>query len=91
MAPLLAGLAGWAAASSLRLGLRPGAAPGLPLAARILITCAATAVGTALAARIMRTHLAVSAEGLADHRLFRVVRVPWPEIAGFEVVRPGGL
>ena len=49
------------------------------------------AVGLGLAVLIMRTHLTVSDQGLADHRMFRVVRVPWQLIAGFEVNRPGAL
>jgi len=49
------------------------------------------AVGLCVAVLIMRTHLTVNDEGLADHRMFRVVRVPWQLIAGFEVDRPGAL
>ena len=90
-APLIAGLLGWILAGSFRLGLRPGSAPGLPPAARIIVTCAAAAIGFCVAVLIMRTHLAVSDEGLIDHRVFRVVRVPWQMIAGFEVARPHGL
>jgi hypothetical protein len=91
MSPLIAGVLGWMIAGSFRLGYRPGAAPGLSLSARLIVTSAAIAVGLCLAALIMRTHLAVSDEGLADHRLFKVVYVPWQEIVGFEVARPGWL
>ena len=90
-APLVAGLIGWTLAGSFQPGPRPGAAPGLPLTARIIVTCLAVAVGLCLAVLIMRTHLAVNDEGLADHRMFRVVRVPWQMITRFEVGRPGGL
>jgi hypothetical protein len=44
-----------------------------------------------LAVLILRTHLTVSDAGLADHRMFRVVRVPWQLITGFKVDRPGSL
>lgn len=91
VAPLAAGLIGWVLAGSFRLGLQPGTSVGLTLTARIIVSCLAVAVGLCLAALIMRTHLAVSDEGLADHRMFRVVRVPWQLIAGFEVGRPGAL
>ncbi|MGO8956247.1 MAG: hypothetical protein ACLQFR_02555 [Streptosporangiaceae bacterium] len=89
--PLVAGLLGWVLAGSFRLGLRPGATPGLPLTARITVTCVAVAVGLCLAVLIMRTHLMVSDDGLADHRTFRVVRVPWQMITGLEVGRPKAL
>jgi hypothetical protein len=49
------------------------------------------AAGLCLAALIVRTHLTVSDEGLADHRLLKVVRVPWQWVAGFEVKRPGSV
>lgn len=49
------------------------------------------AAGLCLAVLVIRTHLTVSDMGLADHRLFRVVRVPWRQIAGFEVARPGSV
>lgn len=91
-APLIAGAVGWVIIGSFQL---PGGASGLseplPLTVRVIFTCLAVAVGVYLAGRIMHTHLAVNDEGLADHRLFRVVRLPWPLIAGFEVDRPGGL
>jgi hypothetical protein len=90
-APLISGLLGWVLAGSFRLGLRPGSAPGLPPAARIAVTGLAVAVGLCLAALIIRTHLAVGDDELADHRVFRVVRVPWPMVTGFEVGRPRAL
>ncbi len=55
------------------------------------MTCIAVAVGLYLAVLIMRSHLAVGVDGLADHRMFRVVRVPWQQISQFEVDRPGGI
>jgi len=91
MSPLIAGVLGWIIAGSFRMGYRPGAATGLSLSARLIVTGLAIAVGLCLAGLIMRTHLAVSDEGLADHRLFKVVHVPWQEIVGFEVARPGWL
>ncbi len=90
-APLVAGLVGWGLAGSFRLGLDPGAPSGLPLTARITVTCLAVAVGSYLAMLIMRSHLAVNDAGIADHRMFRDVRVPWQVVTGFEVRRPGGL
>lgn len=89
-APLIAGFAGWLA-GAIRLRLHPGPSQGLPLTARIVVTCLAAAVGVCLAVLITRTHLTVDDEGLADHRLLRVVRVPWQMISGFEVGRPRGL
>ena len=90
-APLIAGWVGWVVSGSLRLGLRASTSRELPLTARIIVMCIAVAVGLGLAALIMRSHLTVGDEGLADHRMFRVVRVPWRLIAGFEVHRPGAL
>jgi hypothetical protein len=90
-APVVAGLIGWILAGSFRLGLRGGGSPGLPLTARIIVLCLAVAVGLCLAVLIMRTRLTVSDEGLADYRVFRVVRVPWQLITGFEVARPRAL
>jgi hypothetical protein len=90
-APLIAGSIGWAVSGSFRLRLRASTSPELPLTARIIVSCIAVAVGLGLAVLIMRTHLTVSDKGLADHRMFRVVRVPWQLIAGFEVNRPGAL
>jgi hypothetical protein len=90
-APLIAGLIGWVLAGSFRQRGRFAAYSALPLTARIVVTCFAVAVGLCLAVLIMRTHLTVSEEGLADHRMFRVVRVPWQLISGFEVARPGAL
>lgn len=90
-APLIAGWIGWAASESLRRGLRSGTSPGLPLAARIIVSCFAVAVGLGMAVLVMRTHLTVGDEGLADHRMFRVVHVSWRAIARFEVNRPKAL
>jgi hypothetical protein len=90
-APLISGLVGWILAWSLRARMRQGGYTGLPLAARIVVTCLAIAVGLYLAVLIMRAHLTVNDEGLADHRMFRVVRVPWQMIKTFEVARPRGL
>jgi hypothetical protein len=89
-APVIAAGVGWLVAGSVRLGIRPAASPGLPLVDGILVTCLAVAVGLWLAVLILQTHLIVGDEGLADHRLFRVVSVPWRVIAGFEVSRPRG-
>jgi hypothetical protein len=91
LAPLAAALIGWCLSLSSRLGVRPGGSPELPLTARIVVTCIAFLVGLCLAVLIMRTHLAVSDEGLADHRMLRVVRIPWPLIEGVRVGRPGAL
>ena len=44
-----------------------------------------------LAWLILRAHLAVDGAGLTDRRVFRVVRVPWQEVADFEVNRPGAM
>jgi hypothetical protein len=90
-APLAAGLVGWAVAGSVHLGVRATTSAGLPLTTKIIVICSAVAIGLWLATRIMHTHLAVSEEGLADHRLFRVVRVRWPLIANFEINRPRAL
>jgi hypothetical protein len=89
-APLIAGLIGWIV-GSVRLARPAGPPAALPLTAHIIVTCVAIAIGVWLGARILRTCLSVSDDGLADHRLFRVVRVPWQRIAGFEVDRPGWL
>ena len=90
-APLLALWAGWAVSGSIHPGLRADTPPGLPWTARIIVCCAAVALGLGLAALVMRTHLAVGDEGLADHRMFRVVRVTWRQIEKFEIERPGAL
>jgi hypothetical protein len=90
-APALATLIGWVVADSVRLGFRPGASPGLPLTSRIIVTGLAAAAGLCLAVLIMRTHLSVTNEEIADHRVFRVVRVPLQMITDFEVARPGGV
>jgi hypothetical protein len=90
-APLIAGILGWVVSGSVRLGIRPGTSPGLSAIDRTVITGGAVAIGCWLAALIFRTHLTVSDEGLADHRMFRIVWVPWQSIVEFEVRRPGGL
>jgi hypothetical protein len=89
--PLIAGVIGWILAESLHLGVRRATSPGLPLAAKIVMVCVAVVIGLSLAVLITRTRLAVTEDGLADHRLFRVVRIPWGEIAGFEIGRPKAL
>lgn len=78
-APVIGGSLGWA-----------GPPQAVPPTARIIVTCLGAAVGLYLAVMILRAHLAVGVDGLADHRVFRVVRVPWQQISGFEVARPGG-
>jgi Bacterial PH domain len=88
---LIAAVIGWILAVSVRLGARPGTSPGLPLAARIVVICCAAGTGLGFAVLIMRTRLVVADDGLADHRIFRVIRIPWEEIAAFEVDRPQGL
>jgi len=60
----------------------------LPSTARIVVSCLAVAIGLWLAVLIMRTHLTVSDDGIVDHRMFRVVQVPWQQIARFEINRP---
>ena len=91
-APVLAGLVGWFLAGSVRLRTRTGAAPWtVPLTARIVVACLAVAVGLWLAVLIMRTHLLVSDTGPVDYRVFRIVRLPWELITGFEVGRPRAL
>jgi hypothetical protein len=82
---------GWILAASVRLGARPGTSPGLPLADRLIVTSGAVVIGLGIAGLILRTRLAVTSDGLADHRLFRVIRIPWEEIAAFEIERPHGL
>jgi hypothetical protein len=90
-APLTGAVIGWILVDGLRLGLRSGTSPGLPLAARIIVICGAAVIGLGVGVLIMRTHLVVSADGLADHRIFRVIRIPWEDIAAFEIDRPKGL
>jgi hypothetical protein len=89
-AVVAAGVAGWVVSASIRLGFRPGTSPRLPLSARIGVIGIAVALGAGLAILIWRTHLNVTDDGLADHRMVRVVRVPWRVIAQFEVRRPAG-
>lgn len=90
-APLIAGVIGWILATSFHLGVRPATSPGLPMAAKLILTCSAFAIGLGLAVLIMRTRLMVTSAGLADHRIVRVVRIPWEQIAGFEIGRPKAL
>ncbi len=91
-APVLAGLAGWFLTGSVRGRARTGAPPWtVPLTGRIVVGCLAVALGLWLAVLIMRTHLTVNDAGLADHRVFKVVRLPWQLIARFEVGRPRAL
>jgi hypothetical protein len=40
---------------------------------------------------IMRSCLIANDAGLTDRRAVRTVRVPWRQIAGFRVERPGGI
>jgi hypothetical protein len=75
----------------LRLGFRPGASPGVPLVARVIVIGTAAVIGLGVAVLIMRTRLVVSSGGLADHRMLRVIRIPWEDIAAFEIDRPTGL
>lgn len=90
-APLIAGVIGWILSESVHLAVRRTAWPGLPLSARIILTSISVVVGIVFAVLIMRTSLVVTAEGLADHRLFKVARIPWGQIASFGVERPQGL
>jgi len=87
---VIAGTVGWVLSESIHLGVRPDTSPGLPLSARIAVIGVAFAVGVWLAILILRTHLTLRDDGLADHRIFRVVRVPWRVVARFEVSRPSG-
>jgi len=89
--PLLAGSGGWIVAESLHLALRSAPPTALPTAAKISVISVAVAIGLALGVLTMRTRLVLTHEGLADHRLFRVTRIPWGLIAGFEIGRPHGL
>jgi len=91
-APLIAGVLGWYLSGAFRWRLRAHPADaGLPLAAKIVVSGLAVSVGLGLAVLIMRAHVMVNNEGLADRRVFRVVRVPWALITGFEVGRPRAL
>jgi hypothetical protein len=87
---VIAGAIGWAVSVSVRLSVRPGTSPGLPASDRVVVIAVALAIGAALAVLIWRTHLTVSPEGLADHRLLRVIRIPWDLIVLFQVSRPSG-
>lgn len=87
---VMSAVGGWVVAASVRLGVRPSAAPALPWSARLVVFGVAFAVGAWLAIMITRTHLAVGDRGLADHRLVRIVRVPWQSIAGLQVCRQSG-
>jgi hypothetical protein len=44
-----------------------------------------------LAIPIMRTCLIVTDECLIDRRVIRAIRIPWQQITGFEIARPGWL
>ncbi|HTX82122.1 MAG TPA: PH domain-containing protein [Streptosporangiaceae bacterium] len=90
-APLIAAAISWIVSGSIHLGVRPGASPGLSLTARVIVICAAVAIGLGISGLIMRTRLMVTSAGLTDHRIFRVIHVPWGEITGFEINRPSGL
>ncbi|HKD87932.1 MAG TPA: hypothetical protein VKB62_05325 [Streptosporangiaceae bacterium] len=90
-APPIAAAIGWILAASVRLGAHPGASPGLPLTVKIIVICGAEVLGLGLAVLIMRTRLVITTDGLADHRIFRVLQIPWQEIAAFEIDRPKGL
>ncbi|MBO0823350.1 MAG: hypothetical protein J2P27_05765, partial [Actinobacteria bacterium] len=90
-APLIAGALGWILSTSIHLGVRPANSPGLPLAARLILICGALVFGLVLAVLIMRTRLIVSSDGLTDHRIVRVIQIPWDKIAGFEIGRPSAL
>ncbi len=58
-----------------------GPLPGFLVAAGLL----------SLTIPILRTCLIVTDEGLSDRRALRTVRVPWQEVTGFRVARPGWL
>ena len=87
---VIAGTVGWVLSESIHLGVRPATSPGLPLSARIAVIVVAVAAGLWLAILILRSHLTLGDDGLADHRIFRVVRVPSRVVARFEVSRPSG-
>jgi hypothetical protein len=53
------------------------------------IGCVLIAGLLAGAVLVMRSCLIVTEESVADRRALRVVRVPWPQITGFRVARPG--
>jgi len=59
--------------------------------ATIIVICGGVVIGLALAVLILRTRLVVADEGLADHRVFRVIRIPWEEVAAFDIGRPKAL
>jgi len=89
--PVTAAVLGWFLSGSVRLPPHAGdPARQLPVTTRFIVTCLAVAVGLGLAVLIMRTHLDVGDEGLADHRVFRTVRLPWQVIETFEIQRPKG-
>ena len=56
----------------------------------LAVGCVIGAVSLWVAVLIARSHLDVSDEGLTDHRTFRVVRLPWHDVAEFTVERPAG-
>jgi hypothetical protein len=80
-APLIAAWIGWVISGPLGLGSHPGTPPVLPLTPRLIVTCLALTIGIGLAVLILLTHLTVTDDGLADHRMFRVIRVPWHLVA----------
>ena len=78
-APVIAGFAGW------------GFFASYGLFGWLIAGCVGAAVGGCPAALQLRSHLSVTAIGVADYRMFRVVRLPWRDIAHFQVQRPAGL
>lgn len=56
-----------------------------------LVSAFVGAVVLSLAGPIMRTCLIVTDEAVVDRRALRTVRLPWQQIAGFDVERPGWL
>jgi hypothetical protein len=90
-APLITGAVGWIISESVHLGVRASTSAGLSLTARLILCGIAVSIGLWLAVLIMRTHLSVNDDGLADHRMFRVICVPWSKITRFEIDRPKAL
>ena len=75
-APLIAAVIGWILSEALRLGVRRGTSPGLPLAAKIIVVCGAVVIGLSLAVLIARTRRAYSRIPSARHidELYRISR-----------------